>query len=172
MRLVPRRASRSQFWVSPLGSQAALLGAFNRRMQALPGLHQSLPHQPSERKLKEQQPSGACILRHALPPVRSFWSRLRYQVTAPQDHSGSEHSALRLPWAVLPSGCCAGTAGASGGIGQPLSLLLKMNSYVDALSLYDVVGTPGVGADVGHVDSPAKARPRTAMRQRLSSRRP
>mmetsp|Transcript_7390 Transcript_7390/g.21856 ORF Transcript_7390/g.21856 Transcript_7390/m.21856 type:complete len:324 (+) Transcript_7390:141-1112(+) len=46
--------------------------------------------------------------------------------------------------------------GASGGIGQPLSLLLKMNSYVDALSLYDVVGTPGVGADVGHIDSPAK----------------
>lgn len=54
--------------------------------------------------------------------------------------------------------CTAAVAGASGGIGQPLSLLLKMNSYVDALSLYDVVGTPGVGADVGHIDSPAKVR--------------
>jgi lactate/malate dehydrogenase, NAD binding domain len=46
--------------------------------------------------------------------------------------------------------------GASGGIGQPLSLLLKMNERVDVLSLYDVVGTPGVGADVGHIDSIAK----------------
>ena len=49
-------------------------------------------------------------------------------------------------------------AGASGGIGQPLSLLLKMNERVDVLSLYDVVGTPGVGADVGHIDSIAKVR--------------
>jgi malate dehydrogenase len=46
--------------------------------------------------------------------------------------------------------------GASGGIGQPLSLLLKLNEHVDVLSLYDVVGTPGVGADIGHIDSIAK----------------
>ena len=31
-----------------------------------------------------------------------------------------------------------------------------MNERVDVLSLYDVVGTPGVGADVGHIDSIAK----------------
>lgn len=49
------------------------------------------------------------------------------------------------------------TVGASGGIGQPLSLLLKLNEYVEVLSLYDVVGTPGVGADIGHIDSVAKA---------------
>ena len=54
-------------------------------------------------------------------------------------------------------------AGAAGGIGQPLSLLLKMNERVDALSLYDVVGTPGVGADIGHIDSIAKV-PRTLQR--------
>ena len=33
-----------------------------------------------------------------------------------------------------------------------------MNERVDVLSLYDVVGTPGVGADVGHIDSIAKVR--------------
>lgn len=89
----------------------------------------------------------------------------RYKITLAQS---TPPCACRGP----SSPAAAAPAGASGGIGQPLSLLLKMNSYVDALSLYDVVGTPGVGADVGHVDSPAKARPRTAMRQRLSSRRP
>lgn len=33
--------------------------------------------------------------------------------------------------------------GAAGGIGQPLSLLLKLNSRVSDLSLYDIRGAPG-----------------------------
>lgn len=37
--------------------------------------------------------------------------------------------------------------GAAGGIGQPLSLLMKASPYVSELSLYDVVGTPGVSLD-------------------------
>ena len=45
------------------------------------------------------------------------------------------------------------TAGAAGGIGQPLSLLIKLNPLVGELRLYDVVGTPGVAADVGHMDT-------------------
>jgi malate dehydrogenase len=47
-------------------------------------------------------------------------------------------------------------AGASGGIGQPLSLLLKTSHLVDELALYDVVNTPGVAADLSHISSPAK----------------
>jgi len=47
-------------------------------------------------------------------------------------------------------------AGASGGIGQPLSLLLKLCPLVDELSLYDVVNTPGVAADLSHISSKAK----------------
>ncbi|KAF2484603.1 malate DEHYDROGENASE, NAD-dependent [Neohortaea acidophila] len=47
-------------------------------------------------------------------------------------------------------------AGASGGIGQPLSLLLKACKEVDHLSLYDVVNTPGVTADLSHISSVAK----------------
>lgn len=46
--------------------------------------------------------------------------------------------------------------GASGGIGQPLSLLLKASPLVDELSLYDVVNTPGVAADLSHISSIAK----------------
>ncbi|KAJ5719562.1 malate dehydrogenase [Penicillium malachiteum] len=46
--------------------------------------------------------------------------------------------------------------GASGGIGQPLSLLLKASPLVDELALYDVVNTPGVAADLSHISSTAK----------------
>lgn len=43
--------------------------------------------------------------------------------------------------------------GASGGIGQPLSLLLKNSPLVTKLALYDIVHTPGVAADLSHIDS-------------------
>jgi NAD-dependent malate dehydrogenase len=44
--------------------------------------------------------------------------------------------------------------GAAGGIGQPLALLLKTQlPYGSILSLYDVVGAPGVAADLSHIDS-------------------
>lgn len=44
--------------------------------------------------------------------------------------------------------------GAAGGIGQPLSLLLKINPRVTALSCYDVAPfTPGVGVDLAHISS-------------------
>ncbi|KAI4238884.1 MAG: hypothetical protein LQ349_000797 [Xanthoria aureola] len=46
--------------------------------------------------------------------------------------------------------------GASGGIGQPLSLLLKASPLIDELALFDVVGTPGVTADLSHISSVAK----------------
>lgn len=48
--------------------------------------------------------------------------------------------------------------GAAGGIGQPLSLLMKMNPQVSHLSLYDIAGTKGVAADVSHINSRAFAK--------------
>lgn len=45
--------------------------------------------------------------------------------------------------------------GAAGGIGQPLSLLLKQSPYVTELSLYDVVNAPGVAKDISHINTPA-----------------
>lgn len=46
--------------------------------------------------------------------------------------------------------------GAAGGIGQPLALLLKNSSAVGSLSLYDLVNTPGVAADLSHINSKAQ----------------
>merc|ERR1712042_50339 len=46
--------------------------------------------------------------------------------------------------------------GASGGIGQPLSMLLKLNPAVTKLNLYDIVHTPGVAADLSHCETKAK----------------
>ena len=46
--------------------------------------------------------------------------------------------------------------GASGGIGQPLSLLLKLNPHISSLALYDIVNTPGVAADLSHMSTRAK----------------
>lgn len=48
--------------------------------------------------------------------------------------------------------------GAGGGIGQPLSLLLKSDPLVSSLSLYDIRGAPGVAADVSHVDTASEVR--------------
>lgn len=46
--------------------------------------------------------------------------------------------------------------GASGGIGQPLSLLLKQSPLISHLSLYDIAHTPGVAADLSHIETRAK----------------
>ena len=43
--------------------------------------------------------------------------------------------------------------GAGGGIGQPLSLLLKLSPEIDELACYDIVGAPGVAADLSHVSA-------------------
>ncbi|KAL4223111.1 malate dehydrogenase [Mactra antiquata] len=48
--------------------------------------------------------------------------------------------------------------GASGGIGQPLSLLMKLSPFVTRLSLYDIAHTPGVGADLSHISTKAQVK--------------
>ncbi|XP_026564338.1 malate dehydrogenase, mitochondrial [Pseudonaja textilis] len=48
--------------------------------------------------------------------------------------------------------------GASGGIGQPLSLLLKNSPLVTQLNLYDIAHTPGVAADLSHIETRAEVK--------------
>ncbi|KAF9926465.1 hypothetical protein FBU30_003965 [Linnemannia zychae] len=43
--------------------------------------------------------------------------------------------------------------GAAGGIGQPLSLLLKQSELISHLALYDVVNALGVAADLSHINT-------------------
>jgi len=46
--------------------------------------------------------------------------------------------------------------GATGGVGQPLCLLLKASSAISHLALYGVTNTAGVAADLSHVNTKAK----------------
>lgn len=46
--------------------------------------------------------------------------------------------------------------GAAGGIGQPLSMLMKLNPNVSHLALFDIVNANGVAADLSHINTPAK----------------
>ncbi|ETN83380.1 malate dehydrogenase, NAD-dependent [Necator americanus] len=55
--------------------------------------------------------------------------------------------------------------GASGGIGQSLGLLLKQDHLVKHLALYDIVGTPGVAADLSHIDTNAKVTAHTGPKE-------
>ncbi|TRY98676.1 hypothetical protein DNTS_033430 [Danionella cerebrum] len=55
--------------------------------------------------------------------------------------------------------------GASGGIGQPLSLLLKNSPLVSELSLYDIAHTPGVAADLSHIETRANVKGYTGADQ-------
>lgn len=55
--------------------------------------------------------------------------------------------------------------GASGGIGQPLSLLLKQNPLVSKLALYDIAHTAGVAADLSHINSRAEVTAHTGPEQ-------
>jgi malate dehydrogenase len=43
-------------------------------------------------------------------------------------------------------------AGAAGGIGQPLSMLLKLSPLVGDIGVVDVVGTEGMAADLSHIN--------------------
>ncbi|PON57390.1 Malate dehydrogenase [Parasponia andersonii] len=46
--------------------------------------------------------------------------------------------------------------GAAGGIGQPLSLLVKMSPLVSSLHLYDIANVKGVAADLSHCNTPSQ----------------
>ncbi|GMF16204.1 unnamed protein product [[Candida] boidinii] len=68
--------------------------------------------------------------------------------------------------------------GAAGGIGQPLSLLLKLNPLITELSLYDIVNAHGVSTDLSHLPinsdsngySPAdKSNPQSELKSTLTN---
>ncbi|KAL9271118.1 Malate dehydrogenase, chloroplastic-like protein [Drosera capensis] len=46
--------------------------------------------------------------------------------------------------------------GAGGGIGQPLSLLVKMSPLISGLNLYDIANVKGVAADLSHCNTPSE----------------
>ncbi|KAJ2760917.1 Malate dehydrogenase, cytoplasmic [Coemansia nantahalensis] len=66
---------------------------------------------------------------------------------------GAIKLAARSFSTAVPQQSKVAVLGAAGGIGQPLSLLLKANPRVTELGLYDIHNTPGVAADVGHINT-------------------
>ncbi|XP_077227293.1 malate dehydrogenase, mitochondrial-like [Tasmannia lanceolata] len=80
--------------------------------------------------------------------IRSIGTTLKTRV------SSSSHLSSRRSYASesTPDRKVA-VLGAAGGIGQPLSLLMKLNPLVSKLALYDIAGTPGVAADVSHINT-------------------
>ncbi|RWV85729.1 hypothetical protein GW17_00052459 [Ensete ventricosum] len=67
-------------------------------------------------------------------------------------------SNLRTKSQLLPQASSFKVAvlGAAGGIGQPLSLLIKMSPLVSAVHLYDVANVKGVAADLSHCNTPSQ----------------
>ncbi|KAJ8678232.1 hypothetical protein QAD02_014019 [Eretmocerus hayati] len=87
---------------------------------------------------------------------RQYWNLHTSKWSAVLTHSAPVQSAL-----LLGQGRCyakVAVMGASGGIGQPLSLLLKQSPLVTELSLYDIVNTPGIAADLSHIDTACRVK--------------
>ncbi|KAG6816125.1 Malate dehydrogenase, cytoplasmic [Tephrocybe sp. NHM501043] len=78
-----------------------------------------------------------------------MFARSAVRAFAPSSRLFSSSASRNFKVAVL---------GAGGGIGQPLSLLLKSDPLVTSLSLYDIRGAPGVAADVSHVDTASEVK--------------
>lgn len=79
--------------------------------------------------------------------VKNFATKFRVTLNnASYSRAFTESAVSQAKVAVL---------GAAGGIGQPLSMLCKLSPQIDQLACYDIVGTPGVAADLSHIPSKA-----------------
>lgn len=74
------------------------------------------------------------------------------------EHGGSSLTNVHCRAKGGSPGFKVAILGAAGGIGQPLSMLMKINPLVSVLHLYDVVNTPGVTSDISHMDTSAVVR--------------
>lgn len=70
--------------------------------------------------------------------------------------SRSARSAVRAFTSSRVAAEKVAVLGAAGGIGQPLSLIMKEDANTTELAVFDVVNAPGVAADLSHVSTPAK----------------
>uniref|UniRef100_A0A8R7QYY9 malate dehydrogenase n=1 Tax=Triticum urartu TaxID=4572 RepID=A0A8R7QYY9_TRIUA len=77
--------------------------------------------------------------------------------TGSQLRSASQHLRCRRDYSSSATSLERKVAilGAAGGIGQPLALLMKLNLLVSSLSLYKIAATPGIAADVSHINTHA-----------------
>ena len=123
------------------------------------------------RRLAVRRSHHNCIHRRPLPPATlpcapcspDPVSRLTITTTM----ALARAAARAMSTAAGAAGKKVSVLGAAGGIGQPLSLLLKEHALVSDLSLFDIVNTPGVAADLSHINTGAKVRAAAARNARL-----
>lgn len=85
----------------------------------------------------------------------SFFGRDSMSSLLPRTLSASSVSAFKIA-SPRASAFKVAVLGAAGGIGQPLSLLVKMSPLVSHLHLYDIANVKGVVADLSHCNTPAQ----------------
>lgn len=91
-------------------------------------------------------------------------ARLAAHFQSPQGQAPRELEAQPTA-ARVGGGYNVAVLGAAGGIGQPLSLLLKLCPRVAQLRLYDVANTAGVAADLSHINTAARITAHTGADQ-------
>ncbi|XP_057865310.2 malate dehydrogenase, chloroplastic isoform X2 [Cryptomeria japonica] len=79
-----------------------------------------------------------------------------FQVSFGNSRMGKKRHATVRSVQVRASLFKVAILGAAGGIGQPLSLLIKMSPLVSELNLYDIANVKGVVADLSHCNTPAQ----------------
>ncbi|XP_047310213.1 malate dehydrogenase, mitochondrial-like [Impatiens glandulifera] len=85
--------------------------------------------------------------------LRSIKSSLKHGSSSSSSSSSSSHFLCRSYSSEPHPERKVAVLGAAGGIGQPLALLMKLNPLVSKLALYDIAGTPGVAADISHINT-------------------
>ena len=149
-----RRYTRAR--VAP-GSTACTLSPDTARLAWLSHAASLLPPPDSHRI-----PPLPSLLRKKIPDMDPSEASPARRVRVLADHVSPRaptHDALvPNPTAASKPRFTVAVLGAAGGIGQPLSLLLKQSPLVSALHLYDVANVAGVAADLSHVNSNAVVR--------------
>lgn len=90
----------------------------------------------------------SCFLAQA-SSSNSHWHSVKLRSRGPRLRAGNRVVAQAGSYK-------AAILGAAGGIGQPLSLLIKMSPLVSALHLYDIANVKGVSADLNNCNTPVQ----------------
>ncbi|KAL2611860.1 hypothetical protein R1flu_023552 [Riccia fluitans] len=93
--------------------------------------------------------SGACVFRGG-----ELFKTLAASIDAARPAKNVEGTPR--PGQARASSYKVAILGAAGGIGQPLSLLIKMSPLVSHLNLYDIANVKGIVADLSHCNTPAQ----------------
>eukprot|EP00963_Diacronema_lutheri_P003849 scaffold287_cov337-Pavlova_lutheri.AAC.212 len=119
-----------------------------------------------EGKGKERRTSPSRVMERRLDDIREAEGAARRRTAGLHKHLVPNDGLKAQGCAIIGTatanprlGIHVAVLGASGGIGQPLSLLLaRRGSELASLRLYDVANVAGVAADLSHVDARAPVR--------------